>query len=110
MLVDRLDISPEEFQRLTGWEIKVEGACKGETCVPLPSETFDLVTTAERLGMAAVAEPAAHAWAFGPETLTGQALTTTDTADFALPDLDGNEFRMSSLRGQKVVVLAWAPY
>jgi hypothetical protein len=25
-------------------------------------------------------------------------------------DLDGNEFRLSSLRGQKVVLVSWAPY
>jgi hypothetical protein len=110
MLVDRLDVSPEEFRRLTGWEIKPEGACKGETCVPLPDKAFDLVTTAGRLGMALVKDPREQLWAVGPETLTGRALTTTDTADFSLPDLDGNEFRLSSLNGQKVLVLAWAPY
>jgi hypothetical protein len=110
MLLNQLDISPEEFGQLTGWEIKPEGACKGETCVPLGHQPFDLATTAERLGMALVEEPHEQLWALGPETLSGQALTTTDTADFALPDLDGNEFRMSSLRGQKVLVIAWAPY
>ena len=25
-------------------------------------------------------------------------------------DLDGNEFRLSSLHGQKVLLFAWAPY
>jgi hypothetical protein len=108
MLLDRLDISPGEFQHLTGWEIKPEGACKGETCVPLGNQPFDAAFTAERLGMALVEDQ--QLWALGPETLSGQVLTTTDTADFALPDLDGNEFRMSSLRGQKVIVVAWAPY
>ena len=110
MLLDRLDVSPEEFQRLTGWEIKPEGACKGETCVPLPDKKFNLVATAERLGMAMVEEPDKGLWAFGPETLSGRALTTTDIGDFALPDLDGNEFQLSSLRGQKVLVVSWAPY
>jgi hypothetical protein len=110
MLLDRLDVSAKEFARLTGWEIKPEGACKGETCVPLGAQPFGPVNTAERLGMALVEEPGAGLWALGPETLTGQVLTTTDTADFALPDLDGSEFRMPSLLGQKVVVVAWAPY
>jgi hypothetical protein len=110
MLVDRMDLSPEEFAHLTGWEIKPEGACKGETCVPLPKSPFDAVTTAERLGMAVVEEPDQHLWALGPESIGGRALTTTDTSDFALPDLDGNEFRLSSLHGQKVLLLAWAPY
>ena len=110
MLLDRLDISPEEFRQLTGWEIKPEGACKGEICVPLPGQAFDFVTAAERLGMALVEDPQQQVWTLGPETLTGRALASTDTADFALPDLDGNEFRMSSLLGQKVLVVAWAPY
>lgn len=110
MLLDRLDLSPDEFQRLTGWEIKPEGACKGDTCVPLGSQPFELAATAQRLGMALVEEPGSQVWALGPQTLTGQVLTSTDTGDFALPDLDGNEFRMSSLLGQKVLVVAWAPY
>jgi hypothetical protein len=110
MLLERLDLSADEFHRLTGWEIKPEGACKGEVCVPLPEKTFDFVATAERLGMALVADEGEQVWALGPESLTGRALFTTDTGDFVLPDLDGNEFRMDSLLGQKVVVVAWAPY
>lgn len=35
MIIDTLDIGPDEFGRATGWEIKPEGACKGEVCVPL---------------------------------------------------------------------------
>jgi hypothetical protein len=27
-----------------------------------------------------------------------------------LDDIDGNEFRLSSMRGQKVLVVSWAPY
>jgi hypothetical protein len=110
MLLDRLELSPAEFREITGWEIKPEGACKGETCVPLPDGTFDVATTAERLGMALVEEPAEQLWALGPESLSGRALTSTDASDFVLPDLDGNEFRLSSLLGQKVLLFAWAPY
>jgi len=49
-------------------------------------------------------------WALGPESIGGRALTTAEAPELALPDLDGNEFRLSSLRGQKVLVYAWAPY
>jgi hypothetical protein len=110
VIVDRLDIGAEEFQQATGWEIKPEGACKAELCVPLPEGGFDLLGTADRLGMAVVPEPDLGVWAVGPETLGGRALTTADASDFHLPDLDGNEFRITSLRGQKVLVVAWAPY
>jgi len=108
--VSSLDASPHVFHEATGWEIKREGACKGEVCVPLPAQAFDLTATAERLGMASVHEPDLGLWAFGPETLGGRALSTAQAPELVLPDLDGNEFRLSSLRGQKVVLVSWAPY
>ena len=35
MILETLDIPSETFSAGTGWEIKPEGACKGEICVPL---------------------------------------------------------------------------
>ena len=110
MIVDRLNIGAEEFEHATGWEIKPEGACKSEVCVPLPDGDFDLVASADRLGMAVVAEPDLALWAVGPETLGGRALASADASDFSLPDLDGNTFHITSLRDHKVLVVAWAPY
>ena len=49
-------------------------------------------------------------WALGPESVSGHALVTAEAPDLALPDLDGNDFHLSSLRGEKVVLVAWAPY
>ena len=36
MILDTLDATPEAFAVGTGWDIKPEGACKGDVCVPLP--------------------------------------------------------------------------
>jgi hypothetical protein len=110
VIVDNLEIGAGEFERATGWEIKPEGACRGDVCVPLPDRSFDLMATAERLGMSVVAEPELSLWAVGPETLGGRALASADASDFSLPDLDGNAVRITSLRPQKVVVVSWAPY
>ena len=111
MILESLDMSSEHFTRATGWDLKPEGACKGEVCVPLPhAGQFDLRTTADRLGMALVRDDHADLWALGPASATGRALATADAPELVLEDLDGNEFRLSSLRGQKVVVVAWAPY
>ena len=109
MLVDTLSIDARSFHEHTGWEIKPEGACKGEVCVPLP-DGFDLSSTAERLGMAVLHDESAGLWAVGPESLSGRALATAQAPELVLDDLDGNEFRLSSLRGKKVVLVAWAPY
>ena len=110
MILDSLDVTANEFQAFSGWEIKPEGACKGEVCVPLGGGAFDLVTAANRLGMALVADEPRGRWAIGPEAVGDRALTTAEAPELILNDLDGNEFRLSSLRGQKVLIVSWAPY
>ena len=110
MLVERIDMTQAEFQRATGWEIKAEGACRGDVCVPLRDGDFDASAVAEQLGMAVVEEVELGLSAIGPETLGGRSLTTTDVSDFCLPDLDGQLFRLSTLKGEKVLLVAWAPY
>jgi hypothetical protein len=109
MILNTLEVDTEAFAAGTGWEIKPQGACKGEVCVPLP-DGFSLAASAERLGMALVHEPAHNVWALGPESIGSRALVTAEAPELVLPDLDGRPFRLSSLRGKKVVLVAWAPY
>ena len=111
MIVTDLDISKDAFEAGTGWEVKPEGACKGDVCVPLDeSGGFDLRSTTDRLRMAVVHDADEGLWAIGPESLGDRALVTADAPELLLPDLDGKEFRLSMLRGQKVVIVSWAPY
>ena len=111
MLLRSLEVSRDEFESGTGWKIRPEGACKGEVCIPLPAapgETIDV--EAEAMGLPLVAEPEHGLWALGPESIGARALTTAEAPELTLPDLDGKPFSLSSLRGQKVLVYAWAPY
>lgn len=116
MIVDRLEIDAGAFEAATGWQLKSEGACKGDVCVPLDRSAgaaggFDLVTTADRLGMAIVADAEAGLWSIGPESLGGRSLATAAAPELCLPDvLTGADVKLSSFRGQKVVLAAWAPY
>ncbi len=112
MILDTLDITAEQFGRATGWQIKPEGACKAEVCVPLGAapDRFDVVATAQRLGMAIVHDEKADVWAIGPESLGERALVSAQAPELVLQALDGSEFRLSSLLGQKVVIVSWAPY
>jgi hypothetical protein len=112
VILDSLDIGPERFAEATGWSIKPEGACRGEVCVPLDRTTgFDLASTAERLGMAIVDDQANDLVAVGPSSLGGRALTTAVAPELELDDIvTGETFALSSLRGTKVVLVAWAPY
>jgi hypothetical protein len=122
MILERLDVSIAEFERGTGWAVKPEGACKDTVCVPLPAAArldggshavprVDARVVAERLGMPLVEADGSGLWALGPETaVTGRALTTAAAPELELPDFDGNPFRLSSLRGQKVLLVSWASW
>jgi len=112
MLITRDRVSVAEFERGTGWEIRPEGACRGDLCVPIADHdpgALDVESLAERLQMPIVRHDAALA-ALGPATIGGRALATAQAPELILPDVNGEEFALSSLRGMKVVLVAWAPY
>jgi hypothetical protein len=112
MILDTPEVPVEDFERQTGWILKAEGACQGAVCVPLPTQgtTLDIGMLAERLGMGLVHDERHGLWALGPSTVSGRALESVEAPDFTLPDLTGRPFRFSSLRGQKVVLVAWASW
>lgn len=115
MIVERLDIERSVFEEGTGWALKAEGACRGDVCVPLPPAAVEddlvhVVVVAERLGMPLVGDQDRDLWALGPAGVTGRALATAEAPDLRLPDLAGNEVALSSFRGQKVVLAAWASW
>ena len=115
MITEALDVPVDRFQRDTGWQLKPEGACKGEICVPLPEGSVvdgkvRLGAVADRLGMPVVHDDSRNVIALGPESISGHALTTAEAPELTLPTIDGEPFSLSSLRGQKVLLVAWAPY
>lgn len=111
MILGTLELDRGAFEARTGWAIKPEGACKGEVCVPLPDDA-DVTSIAERLGMPLLRDETHDVWALGPESaVTGRVLTTAVAPELELPEvLTGKPFKLSSLRGQKVLLVAWASW
>ncbi len=112
LTTDKLD--REGFERGTGWALRPEGACRGDVCVPLTQganvdDAVDVEAIAGRLGMPIVRHSETLA-SLGPATFGGTVLTTAEAPELILPDLEGNPFDLASLRGQKVVLVAWSPY
>ena len=106
-------VDAQELERRTGWAIKPEGACKGEVCVPLPPMTsashMDARVLAERLSMPLLHDEGHAVWCLGPEA-GGRVLSSALLPDIILPDLEGKPFALREVRGQKVLLVAWASW
>ena len=112
MILETLEIDPADLERRTGWQIKPEGACKGDRCVPLPAMTehrIDARVLSDRLGMPLVHDESSGLWCLGPEA-GGRALSDVRAPDLTLPDIHGQEFHLHSLHGRKVLLVAWASW
>ena len=117
MLTTSLEVDTAAYEAASGWHIRPEGACRGDVCVPLPDEArldggarLRLDVLADRLGAPLVHDAERGLYAIGPSTTNGRALTSAEAPELELPGLDGNVFRLSSLRGQKVLLVAWASW
>jgi peroxiredoxin len=113
MIFSSLLVDPETFHSETGWEMKPHGACHGDRCLPLPRRDdgqVDVTEFASRLGMPIVHDAARGLFSLGPEDTGSKFLSGTEMPELTLPDLDGKMFDLASLRGMKVVLVAWAPW
>ena len=119
---DNLWLSDADLKRASGWELKPEGACMGDVCIPIPPtrasefvrdnrSSFNLAALARYLGQPAVHDDKNRAWYFGEAAATRRAsLASLQAPDFELPDLDGKMHRLSDYRGKKVLLAAWASW
>ena len=112
----------DELHRATGWQMKPEGACLGELCVPLPTNKreewiadaddwvwFCYSDFADMVGQKYVRD--GDVWSLGsvPE-VRSVGLESAIAPDFEVTERNGNAFRLSDLRGRKVVLFTWSSW
>ncbi len=117
-------VVPEDLPRVNRFELKPEGACLDELCVPVVQDRdsemfvtrggqpwFNVTALARRLEQAYVADHDRGIWSFGqiPVTRTG-FLGSAIAPDFELPNRQGTMVRLSDFRGKKVLVVTWASW
>ena len=105
-------VSAAELEQVSGWRLKPEGLCRDDRCVPFVASdpaSLEIASVGAALGLPLVHDARHALWAFGAEA-GGHALVTATAPDFELPDANGATFRLSSLRGQKVLLVAWASW
>jgi hypothetical protein len=100
-----------------GWDVRPEGVCAGETCVPLPpeatwwdDEAFNLSAFGRHIGLAEAADSDRGVVAYVVPGEGAPGPGSVEAPDFTLPDLDGNLHSLSDHRGEKVVLLTWASF
>ena len=115
---DRLLIDTGDLPVALGWELKPEGLCQDETCVPVRDpaalrvgDRLDVAAVAAALGRSAVVDASGGyaAVALAGE-LRRQALDGLQAPPFTLPDLDGTPHRLEEWRGLKKLLVAFASW
>ena len=113
-----------ELPKVNGFERRPEGLCAGDLCVPIPEgaaqawvrtkdgqEYLDATAIAVRLDQVLVADATQTVFSAGaPVLLAGRGLGDRHAPDFTLQNRDGNSVALSSFRGKKVFLLAWASW
>ena len=116
-------IRADELQRATGFELKPQGACLGELCVPMPddgdrmrrlrdgAEWLNVSELSSRLDQKTVVDPAGSVWSLGPiPDVRRSTLESGIAPDFEIADRNGEMLRLSDLRGKKVLIVTWASW
>jgi hypothetical protein len=119
---ENLWVPVSELHAATGWELRPEGVCRGDVCVPVPRgregeflregpARFNVAELARLLGQPVVHEDAHGVWSFGESAADrGNAMRSLQAPDFTLPDLDGRPHALRDYRGKKVFLVFWASW
>ncbi len=115
---DRVVVSPGDLPDAIGWELKPEGLCRDDVCVPVrdPSsieagDGIDLVAAAAALGCPAAVSIESGVVAIGQLAATRKrAIEGMEAVPFTLPDLDGELHSLDEWRGSKKLVHVFASW
>ncbi len=113
-------INPEDLVKINGFELKPEGACYADTCIPLSAGMlveqagrtwFDLTAFADLLEQPYVADADARVWSFAEVPQKRERLLTDAMApEFEVEDRQGNVIRMADLKGKKALIVTWSSW
>jgi hypothetical protein len=117
-------VKPQELTRVNGFELKPEGACIDDICVPVRQDEnsdifltrggenwFNVTELANRLKQPYAVDYDSGVWSFG--AIPARRLSFINEAkapNFTLTDMSGNSVQLSDFKGKKIMLLTWASW
>lgn len=115
---DTVLLDLESLEAATGWELRAEGLCRGDVCVP--RRPNDRLVVDDQIDLGAFAALMQRPLAYEPSA--GIAVLTDSPGDhaalqegrlappFTLTDLDGNQVSSAAFAGKKRLYVAWSSW
>jgi hypothetical protein len=113
-------IRPEDLSRVNGFELKPEGACFKDMCIPMNRDLlveqdgrqwFDLTAFADLLGQPYVADRESRVWSFAEIPAKREGMLVDAMApEFEVTDRQGKVVRLADFKGKKALVVTWSSW
>ena len=117
---DGLLIRPNDLRRINGFELKPEGACFNDICIPMNDDLlveqdgkqwFDLTAFADLLGQPYVADKESGVWSFAEIPAKRDGMMVDAMApEFEVKDRQGKVVRMADFKGKKALIVTWSSW
>ncbi len=117
---DGLLIRPADLSRVNGFELKPEGVCFKDICIPMKDgllverdgkQWFDLVAFADLLGQPYVADTESRVWSFAEIPAKREAMMLNAMApEFEVIDRQGKVVRLADFKGKKALIVTWSSW
>ena len=111
-------ISIEDFESATGWQLKPEGLCFADACVPVANASaltnkthIDLVEFTRVTKQNIVFDRQRQVAALGERADSrSNSMSSLLAPDFKLPDIHGRQVSFSDFNRRKRLLLAWSSW
>ena len=117
---DELLIRPVDLTRINGFELKPEGACLNDLCIPLNNtllmerneqQWFNLTALADLLDQPYVKDLEHRVWSFAEIPAKRENMMRNALApDFEVTDRQGNVIRLADFKGKKALIVTWSSW
>ncbi len=115
---DEAYVAPKDIEAILGWQVKPEGLCKNDACIPIgenvslgEDDSLNLKDTATLVGHPSLSVPETGMIVIGESRdVRSKALKDRIAPNFTLSDISGVDRSMSDWAGKKRLLVAFSSW